>query len=42
VVREKEESNFCDFYEPGLGQHQTSQRDSLLAQAEALFGKKGE
>ncbi len=42
VVREKEESNFCDFFEPGSGQSQKSERDSLLAQAEALFGKKGE
>lgn len=42
VVREKEESNFCDFYEPGSGPHQKNERDNLLAQAEALFGKKGE
>jgi hypothetical protein len=40
VVREKEESNFCDFFEPGGGTYEKSKRDALLAQAEALFGKK--
>lgn len=40
VVREKESSNFCDFFEPGSGQFEASKRDELLAQAEALFGKK--
>jgi hypothetical protein len=40
VVREKEVSNFCDFFEPGSGSHKDNERDKLLAQAEALFGKK--
>ena len=40
VVREKEESNFCDFFEPGSGIFQKSEKDALLAQAEALFKKK--
>lgn len=40
VVREKEESNFCDYFEPGTGNYQQSEREKLLAQAEALFGKK--
>lgn len=40
VVREKERSNFCDFFEPGGGNYAQSKRDDLLAQAEALFGKK--
>lgn len=39
VVREKETSNFCDFFEPGSGQFAKSKRDDLLAQAEALFKK---
>lgn len=42
VVREKESSNFCDFFEPGGGTYQKSQKDELLAQAEALFGNKGD
>ncbi|MEM7646740.1 MAG: hypothetical protein AAF203_07525 [Pseudomonadota bacterium] len=40
VVREKEESNFCDFFEVGAGNYSASKKDELLAQAEALFGKK--
>ena len=40
VVKEKEESNFCDFFEVGVGLYQKSEKDELLAQAEALFGKK--
>lgn len=40
VVREKERANFCDYFEPGEGSYSQSQRDDLLAQAEALFGKK--
>lgn len=39
VVREKAESNFCDFFEPGSGTFEKSNRDNLLAQAEALFKK---
>lgn len=41
VVREKERSNFCDYFEPGNKGHAQNQRDQLLAQAEALFKKKG-
>ena len=40
VVREKEASNFCDYFDPGSGQFEESKRNELLAQAEALFGKK--
>ena len=40
VVREKEESNFCDYFEPGDGTFQKDQKADLLAQAEALFSKK--
>jgi len=39
VVKEKEESNFCDFFEAGSGTFSTSDRDSQLAAAEALFKK---
>lgn len=39
VVREKEESNFCDFFEPGSGNYKKSNKEDLLAQAEALFKK---
>ncbi len=39
VVREKEESNFCDYFEPGDGTFEKDKRDDLLAQAEALFKK---
>ena len=40
VVREKESSNFCDFFEPGNGTFEASKKADLLAQAEALFSKK--
>ena len=40
VVREKEESNFCDYFEPGSGSFEKSKKEDLLAAAEALFGKK--
>ena len=40
VVREKEAGNFCDFFEPGGSGSAQSEREKLLAQAEALFGKK--
>jgi hypothetical protein len=39
VVREKEESNFCDFFEIGSGQFKKSEKEDLLAKAEALFKK---
>lgn len=39
VVREKEESNFCDYFEPGDGGFKTSEREALLARAESLFKK---
>ncbi len=44
VVREKDRSNFCDFFVPGgPGNGQNSAKDraaELLAQAEALFKKR--
>lgn len=40
VVREKESSNFCDFFESGASRFEKSNSKDLLAQAEALFGKK--
>lgn len=40
VVREKAEANFCDYFEPGSGNYEKSDRENLLAAAEALFGKK--
>ena len=40
VVREKERSNFCDYFEPNSGTVKKDNRDDLLAQAEALFAKK--
>ena len=40
VVREKDRANYCDYFEPGGGSFEKSKRDDLLAQAEALFGKK--
>lgn len=40
VVVEKERSNFCDFFEAGDGTFEKSKKEDLLAQAEALFGKK--
>lgn len=40
VVREKDRANYCDYFEAGDGTFEKSKRDDLLAQAEALFGKK--
>jgi hypothetical protein len=40
VVREKEEANFCDYFSANQGHHKKDKREDLLAQAEALFGKK--
>lgn len=41
VVREKERSNFCDFFEPGDGTGAAHQaKDKMLSAAEALFKKK--
>ena len=39
VVREKERANYCDYFEPGEGSYKSSNKDDLLAQAEALFMK---
>ena len=39
-VKEKESSNFCDFFEPGSGQFLKDNKEDLVAQAEALFAKK--
>ncbi len=40
VIREKETSNFCDFFEPGNGGLEKSNKDKLLSEAEALFKRK--
>lgn len=42
VVLEKERANFCDYFEAGSGTYEESKKADLLAQAEALFGKKDE
>lgn len=39
-VQEKDRSNFCDFFEVGQGAGGVSERDKMLAAAEALFKKK--
>ncbi|MCB0422929.1 MAG: hypothetical protein KDD61_18150 [Bdellovibrionales bacterium] len=39
VVRDKESSNFCDYFEPGDQKGQGSKKEDLLAAAEALFKK---
>lgn len=41
VIREKERSNLCDYFQPSGGKGAGNKsRDDLLAAAEALFGKK--
>jgi len=41
VVRGKDHSNFCDFFQPGSGKKGVGQsREELLQTAEALFKKK--
>lgn len=40
VVREKERSNFCDFFSPGAGTGGIDKAKDLRAAAEALFKKK--
>lgn len=40
VVREKDRSNYCEYFSPGAGIHQVDQKALLRAQAEALFKKK--
>ncbi|MGE0634029.1 MAG: hypothetical protein AB7O96_16565 [Pseudobdellovibrionaceae bacterium] len=41
VVQEKDRANFCDYFSPGLGKGpQVSQKEALMAAAEALFKKK--
>jgi hypothetical protein len=39
-IREKDRSNICDYYAPKTGVASVSQKDALLAAAEALFKKK--
>jgi hypothetical protein len=40
VVKDKERSNFCDFYQPSTGDGQKNdQKSQLKAAAEALFKK---
>lgn len=41
VIREKDRSNFCDFFQPGAGHaNKSNSSKDLLAAAEALFKKK--
>lgn len=40
VVREKDRSNFCDYFTPGEGNGPKDPKKDLLAAAEALFKKK--
>lgn len=40
VVREKDRSNFCDFFQPGSGGLEADRKKELLSAAEALFKKK--
>lgn len=40
VVREKDRSNFCDYFSPGSQQGGVDKAALLRAQAEALFKKK--
>ncbi|OFZ11803.1 MAG: hypothetical protein A2Z20_05495 [Bdellovibrionales bacterium RBG_16_40_8] len=40
VVREKERSNLCDFFQPGRDLQDKNPRENLFAAAEALFKKK--
>ena len=39
LVKDKERSNFCDYFEPGRSQDKGPAKDDLLAAAEALFKK---
>jgi len=40
VVREKDRANYCDYYQPRKRAGAVSEKDKLLAAAEALFKKK--
>ena len=40
VVKEKDRSNFCDYFAPGNGAGGVDKTKDLRAQAEALFKKK--
>ena len=40
VVREKDRSNLCDYFQPGTKETGSTSRDALRAAAEALFKKK--
>lgn len=40
VVREKDRSNFCDYYTPGSDGPGVDKKKDLLAAADALFKKK--
>ena len=40
VVREKDRSNFCDYFTPGNGKGPQDRAKDLKAAAEALFKKK--
>ena len=42
VVKEKDRSNFCDYYQPRTGQGPVDEKQKLKALAENLFKKKGD
>lgn len=42
VVREKDRSNLCDYYQPRTGEGAKDPKADLLAAAEALFKKKSD
>lgn len=39
VIKEKNRSNFCDYFESGSGEGGNTKRDKLQAAADALFKK---
>jgi hypothetical protein len=39
VVKEKERSNFCDYFKPGMGKPAEDNRARMKAAADALFSK---
>jgi len=42
VIREKDRSNLCDYFQPGSAANAEKQKADLFAAAEALFKKKSD
>lgn len=42
VIKDKDRSNFCDFYQPKTGQGPMNEKERFKAAAENLFKKKGD